>query len=1096
MNEVETPRVSSEAGEVDVEFLLGPAGTGKTHRCLAELRTELRARPEGAPLLFLAPKQATYQLERQLLADGGLAGFTRLHILSFPRLAHFLHEKLGEPEPRLVDETGRVMVLRALLREHQESLTVFRRSATQPGFAGELSRQLREFQEQGVTPSDLEQGADQPGVPRTLAGKLRDTAHLARAYAAWLQTQGLTDPDLLLDTAAAALQTARRIGRTPAISGVWLDGFAEMTPQELHLLTEVVAAAGRATLAFCLEDLPGETVEPLSPWSVINDTFRRVHARLAQEPGVRLRLTHLPRDPERSRFAAAPFLAHLERNWRRPKLPHAVLHAAAPSPPPTSTVPPIGQLDFAWDAAPTRPAPTPATPPPQPNPPPDPEVQLLAADSVEAEALLAAQAVQRHVANGGRYRECAVLLRSLDSHGDVFRRTWRRLGLPLFLDRREPVGREPLTTLTRCALRLVSADWSHEDWFGALRSGLAGLEPEAVDRLENEALAAGWMGGYWSGQPGAPGLPTAVEAWVQPFRHCTHAVAGTPTGAQMGVALTQLWQALDVAATLEQWDGDTGGTGLGRHQAVHRQLEGWVEEIQRALGTTAMTAGEWLEVFESAWAGLTVGLVPPALDQVLIGAIDRSRNPDLALVILPGWNEGGFPQGGSSAGLLTATERQWLQAGASGGTVRLPEVVTAARESFLAYIALTRASRRVVVTWTEAPPPAAPRSPYLARLERLGCERATAIAPVRAVDLWRRYPAGPTPVPEPVPGTEHLTAEMSEAFYGRCLTLSASRLERTATCPHQSFLLDSLRIREREVREFEALEQGDLAHQILAEYHRLVRHEGASWAEPDPQVVAHRLQAAARQVARQTGPRSQPRQAYAETRLFQHLLEFVQDTAGWMAGYGFRPESAELGFGRRSNAGLPALRFALPPDYEIHLEGTLDRVDRGLEPPHALIVLDYKSRDRKWDQAVVDAGLDLQLPIYALALAAAGQPVGGAAYASLKRHSTASQSRTEAPEEILPFAHRGLFSAALVPAGGISAVPLPFCWDVNKDGQPSKRSDRKPSEVFSQLLEGAAERVRQLAGAVFAGTIPAAPSPVAKVWPCDRCDVRAACRRL
>jgi ATP-dependent helicase/DNAse subunit B len=70
-------------------FLLGPAGNGKTYRCLAEIRAELSARPEGPPLLLLAPKPATFQLERQLLADPDLAGYTRLqHRRLRPLLRH------------------------------------------------------------------------------------------------------------------------------------------------------------------------------------------------------------------------------------------------------------------------------------------------------------------------------------------------------------------------------------------------------------------------------------------------------------------------------------------------------------------------------------------------------------------------------------------------------------------------------------------------------------------------------------------------------------------------------------------------------------------------------------------------------------------------------------------------------------------------------------------------------------------------------------------------------------------------------------------------------------------------------------------------
>ncbi len=80
-------------------FLLGPAGAGKTFRCLAEIRQSLLAEPDGPPLILLAPKQTTFQLERQLLADATLQGYTRLQILSFERLAKFVLASVGEPEP-------------------------------------------------------------------------------------------------------------------------------------------------------------------------------------------------------------------------------------------------------------------------------------------------------------------------------------------------------------------------------------------------------------------------------------------------------------------------------------------------------------------------------------------------------------------------------------------------------------------------------------------------------------------------------------------------------------------------------------------------------------------------------------------------------------------------------------------------------------------------------------------------------------------------------------------------------------------------------------------------------------------------------------
>src|SRR3954468_5503146 len=96
-----------------LRFLLGPAGSGKTFRCLQDIRAALTASQEGAPLVLVTPKQATYQLERQLLFDPSLDGYSRLHILSFERLAYFALSQLSLPGPDMLQEEGRVMVFRS-----------------------------------------------------------------------------------------------------------------------------------------------------------------------------------------------------------------------------------------------------------------------------------------------------------------------------------------------------------------------------------------------------------------------------------------------------------------------------------------------------------------------------------------------------------------------------------------------------------------------------------------------------------------------------------------------------------------------------------------------------------------------------------------------------------------------------------------------------------------------------------------------------------------------------------------------------------------------------------------------------------------------
>jgi ATP-dependent helicase/nuclease subunit B len=608
---------------VQARFLLGPAGSGKTFRCLAEIRAELLRSAAGPPLILLAPKQATFQIERQLLGGsdgtpggtgGGsrgrwphaeplLAGYTRLHIFSFERLARFVLEELRVSSPRILSEEGRVMLLRALLLRHETELKLFARSARRPGFAQELSRLLAELEQHQFSPARLDALAAQRDLPQELRHKLQDLALLATAQRDWLTEQKLHDADSLLAVAAAALRAPAAVGRWP-VAALWLDGFAEMTPAEVDLLVAVAGHCGEATLAFCLDGEPPPAASWLSLWSVIGKTVQRCRDGLAALPDCRLTVENLPRAAGAGRFAGSPALQWLEAGWMRPVSPAAE----------------ISNLHS--------------------------QIQLSACANPEAESVFAAREILRFVRDGGRFREAAVLVRGLDGYHKSLERAFRRHGVPFFLDRRESVAHHPLAELTRSALRLPAYDWRQEDWFVALKAGFSPATDGMIDELENAALACGWRGKKWR-EPlrmaDRPETAARIEGLRQqiipPFLAFAQTLLARDrhTGGEVAAAIRNLWSDLDVEARLQRWSDEAGpGAHPALHPTVWQQMNDWLKNLELAFPREALPLRDWLPILEAGLANLTVGVIPPALDQVLIGAIDRSRNPELKLVVVLG----------------------------------------------------------------------------------------------------------------------------------------------------------------------------------------------------------------------------------------------------------------------------------------------------------------------------------------------------------------------------------------------------------------------------------------------------------------------------
>ncbi len=1083
-----------EKSRVQARFLLGPAGSGKTFRCLAEIREALSASPEGPPLILLAPKQATFQLERQLLADAVAAelnGYTRLHIFSFERLAQFVFEKLQVAPPQLLAEEGRVMVLRALLTQHEDELKLFHRSARRPGFAQHLSRSLGELQQHQFTSAKLRAFASRLAGHRELQDKLHDLALLNDVYASWLAEHELQDANRLLDFATDALRELRTPNPELRCPALWLDGFAEMTPQELDLLAAILPHCERATLAFCLENEPEAETSWLSIWSPVGKTFQQCRQRLAHQPHCEIGVETLKRHPQKNRFAKNSALQHLEAGWQ----------SGAGVPPAKS------EADETTLTS----------------------VRVGACRNPEAEATFAAREILKFVQAGARFRDCAVLVRNLDDYHKPLASAFRRYGVPFFLDRRESVAHHPLAELTRSALRAVAFDWPHDDWFAALKAGFSGVEEIEIDRLENAALEFGWRGRKWLAPLSVPGNPESGkfaerlrQEILPPFENFAARLArwkGKPNGAQLAEAFRALWNELDVERTLERWaltDPETPAI----HATVWAQMNAWLDNVALAFSSEALSWREWLPVLEAGLAGLTVGVIPPALDQVLVGAIDRARNPDLKLALVLGVNEAIFPAAPVAPAILTDADRAELGQTALSLGPGLRERL--ARERYLGYIACTRASDRLVVTFARQGADGKPLnpSPFIAHLRRIlpGLkieEFNGAIEPDRvehANELTRWLAQIPVPllgapasrrrvIPDTatqragespaLPGpafpvswrelcelpaivelaqrlaalrepdlAEHLSPALVERLFGPTLQSSVSRLEEFAQCPFRFFVHSGLRAEERKVFELDAREQGSFQHEVLKVFHEQLRAASKRWRDLTPTEAREQVGRIAAGLApgyRDGLLREDARSEFTARALAESLQDFIGTLVTWMRGqYEFDPAAAELEFGIGPD-GAPAWELDLGEGHALALRGRIDRIDLYREAgDRALcVVMDYKSSLRKLDPLLVAQGIQLQLLGYLAAVSRWPDPrkwlgvslliPAGAFYMNLRGQYERGSTRDEALADAdaarkRAYRHTGRFDAGALPRLDRAGAADQFNYRLNKDGSVRSNS--------------------------------------------------------
>lgn len=1016
---------------MSLRFIIGRAGTGKTALCLNEVRAALREEPCGSPMILLVPEQATFQVEHTLVNTPGLPGFMRMHVLSFKRLAGRLLQELGGGARREIGELGKLMVLRSLVLEKSRELSIFVKGSRRYGFAECLAETLKELTMYRVSPGDLEARAadlERAGLGTTaLALKLRDLALIARAYREYLGDR-FQDPDDHLSVAAT------RIPRSALTkdSLIWVDGFRGFTPQEYSVLEALLPAARRVSVALCLD--PKAVGRPLQDTDLFRptlETYDRLTA-LARELGVEIEPSIvLPgadsHGGDQPRTRSVP-LQHLEREFgsRRPSL---------------------------FDGQPDG-------------------VHLVAAANPRAEVEAVARGILRLAREEGmRFRDIGVIVADLETYHDLVQSIFRDHGIPFFIDRRRPVGHHPLVELTRSALDVVCEDWPYGPVFRYLKTDLVPISRREVDLLENFVLARGIRGKRWL-DPGpweyrrTLGFESLEDA-AEDVRLCPEdeemtrlisearskatsalgafyrkvvgdagevgaqggAASGGMRGAKrvrdMAKALFELLADLDVRRRLEEWAEaamELGDIEAAReHQQVWNAVIGLLDEAVEALGEEATDAPGFRELIEAGLEGMTLGLIPPALDQVIVGSVERSRHPGLRAAFVIGATYDAFPRRVSEETIFSDYEREMLE---DKGLVLAPTSrVAQFQEQYNVYVALTRAREYLWVSYPMAdgegralrpsPVRAQLRAMFPKLVEEFVCDevpsspqealdaitsearaaamlvrhfRSSYISPARGdagdedgfwLDLYEWLVEDPerraraSNVLRSLAFTNHverLHEATARALYPNPVRTSVSRLEAFARCPFAHFAGNILGLTERELFRLEPPGMGTFIHEALR---RLVDDLGNERVLAD--MPCDEIDAKVTKIVDELAPRlqneilrSSARYRYVErvlTRILRRSAMVLKEHAGRSE---FRSISRELVFGRGGGRdNLPGLELEIEGGRRLSLAGRIDRVDLAEAGGVSYLrVIDYKSGRRSLNLSEVYHGLALQLLVY------------------------------------------------------------------------------------------------------------------------------------
>ena len=1118
---------------MSLQFIFGNSGSGKSYHLYHEIVREAAAHPDRN-YLVLVPEQFTMQTQKDLCMAHPRGGIMNIDVLSFGRLAHRVFEELGRDGRPVLDDEGKNLVLRRIAGRCEEDLTVLKGNIRKQGYISEVKSVISEFTQYGVDFEQLDSFMEELERESYLYYKLRDIRKIYEEFEDFLRERYVTKEEML-DVLSEAVPDSNLLKG----SVIALDGFTGFTPVQERLLGELLKVCGRmmVTVEMDRREDPFVYRHPYQLFALGKQMVAGL-VRTAGEAGAEVEdpvyLWEKDRIPYR--FRNRPQMAFLEAElFRNSGRQYPAARAAEAQPDGAGS----GRTEARPDGAGSGSADEAAAPGK------DGAVTLHEAGNPRGEVRFVAEAVRTLVRERGyHYRDIAVIAADLNVYADLLEKEFAAFDIPLFMDHKKSILLNAFVEYLRSLLAMAEQNFTYESVFRHLRTGMCGFTEDETDRLENYCLALG-IRGYRKWQQAW--VRQTAEAGEEELRALNRLRVRfvEKTDALMFVLKQRRKTVRDITmavyeylvqekmqeqiAGLERQFQEEGALALAKeYSQVYRIVMDLFDKFAELLGDEPVSLKDYCDLLDAGLEEAKVGVIPPSLDQVVAGDVERTRIKHIRALFFVGANDTLLPGNTASGGILSERDREQFSAKEIALSPGPKEKLYI--QKFYLYLNLTKPSEYLSLSWARTsgdgktlrpayliqeirrlfpgiPSEEEDRKPLAGQelTRRAGLKRiAEGIrdrqegvdGSFKELYTWARGDEDSREALDRILAAAFLKKERktlgegaAEQLYGDRSRVSVTRLEQFASCAYAHFLSYGLRLTDREEYGFEALDLGNIAHQALERFSGKADRERLDWVDMTDRKREQLIDESVEESVIDYGNTvlfSSARNEYMISRIKKLLRRSVWALTKQLEKGDFVPSGYELRFG----------------------SGKIDRIDTCQDAQGVYVkVTDYKTGMKSFDITALYHGLQLQLPVYlnaAVEVEAGKHPdreiiPAGIFYYRIQDPVVPEEETDEAVENSLLKELRldGLINAE--PAvidhleRGLSGTSVRFPMGRNRDGTLSKSSRALPPDTFGTVLRYAAKKERDMKEEMYSGEVSARPYELGDSTGCDYCPYHDIC---
>jgi len=1006
---------------MSLKIIAGRANTGKSSFIYDEIKTQ--SKNSKTNLILIVPELMTYQAESNIIERFDLPGIMNIEVLSFKRLERKILEEVGGLKRQDLSVFGKIMLLKQIFEDNKDKLKVYGNSYKQSGFLKEFEELITEFKQNLVESQSLTQAA-QDMDDEILIRKLSDiqliySEFIERTKNKYFDEEDKTNLFISLIKESAYIKSSK----------IWIDGFESFNRQRLHLIKNLCDYSKSVTLSLNIDSSYFDNLEVKDDFEAFKIIYDTYHTLKNFDTDIEIISVRENKSPSTE-------IKAIEKN--------------------------IFSLNIEEYKNNTD------------------KINIFSSLNPYSETQKTAAKIISLVRDKNlRWRDIKVAVGNMEVYETNIKRIFSQFEIPFFLDVKRDILSNPLCKYIFSILDMFIWNFKHDNVFEYLKTGFSPLNINQVQYLENHALQFGIEGDKWFREFKSfdkDGNQITAEKndieqyrklFAQDFEVEREGIYNLKTANEITKLIFKYLEKDKVKEKMEKAVKAFNAAEKYEEASEHSQCWNYVMEIFEQLlligQDNEISLNDYRKMLEAGLGEVEVSIIPPTIDKVEVGTIDRIAVTKPKALFIMGANDSNLDTKNTEKGLLLNEERDILLE----NDVRLTKGADyeTFKEKHMLYKLFSSPSHSLSVSYP------------------LGLENGESLQPSLFIDILKKifvsvkessdlsisdeldlvsnysgtYDCFVEKMRNSIDGYEtdniwkdvyawyekeeketfdilvkglnyqnsmnSLEPDIVKRIYDNNMTMTVSKLESYAECQFRYFMENVLRPRERAYQKIEYYDLGNIYHSVVEKFINKISEEHQdiitlNRIKAEDEAVKITDNVLLEQADKLTAIDANHRNKYMKEKIKRVMKRTCWTIVRQLHSSDFRPKFTELQIDlvdendekAKEGVYLPPIEIPVETDKikeVLKLRGKIDRVDVFENKEKLYIsIIDYKSSPNDIDLEDAQEGIQVQLIMYLKALLDKGEElfgkkpcIGGVFYYYISDPVYKDKNKEKEPEE-------------------------------------------------------------------------------------------------